>query len=524
MSYQVLARRWRPKTFQAMTGQAHILQALNNALTQQRLHHAYLFSGARGIGKTTIARILAKALNCQQGISPQPCEQCPACIAINDGSFVDLIEVDAASKTKVEDTRELLDNVQYLPAQGRFKIYIIDEVHMLSTHSFNALLKTLEEPPAHIKFLLATTDPQKLPATVLSRCLQFHLTKIQIEEISAHLQVILKAEEIQYEHEALNIIAQAADGSVRDALSLLDQAIIYCSEKISTVQTRKILGFIEQTHIVNLLDAIVTHSASQCIDIIQQLATQAADFNQALQDLLSLLHHIALAQALPAAINEHIIQHKKIHQFAKTILPENVQLFYQIALTGRQHLPLAPTPKSGFEMLVLRMLAFQPASVTQDRPPHIPTATAPTTTPVTTKAPMAEHVPTTENHTVATTTDWSILIEQLNLSGMSKLLAEHCTLKLWQDKEITLQLAASHVPLLTENLQAQLAQALSQHLNRKITLHVDIAKGSIDSPAKKKQNQAESIIHGDVNVKTIIDQFNATIVPGSTRLKNTVAT
>jgi len=522
MSYQVLARKWRPKTFQAMLGQAHVLQALMNALDQQRLHHAYLFTGTRGVGKTTIARILAKALNCSQGISATPCEQCNNCVAINAACFVDLIEVDAASRTKVEDTRELLDNVQYLPAQGRFKIYLIDEIHMLSGHSFNALLKTLEEPPAHVKFLLATTDPQKLPVTILSRCLQFNLTKISVDHIVKQAQIILDQENIQYEKTALSAIAQAADGSMRDALSLLDQAIIYCDKIISKTQIQHMLGFIEQTHLIRLLQAIADYNAQQCMDIIQQLAAQAADFNNALQDLLSLLHHIALAQVIPTAITKSIPDHEQIHQLAIMISREDIQLFYQIGLTGQQHLALAPSLKSGFEMLILRMLAFRPAltnsqATTKTAPSQqVPAATMDIQE---TPAPyVVKKVHADDNLIDINAKDvcaWSAIIPQLKLSGMTKILAEHCILESCQGNEISLLLAAKQAPLLSEKLQGRLAEALNHHYGKKVILNISIATTEINSPINQKQSNAEHAIHNDLNVKAIMTQFNATIVPGS---------
>ncbi len=359
MSYQVLARKWRPKTFPAMVGQEHVLRALINALDNDRLHHAYLFTGTRGVGKTTVARIFAKSLNCEQGITSQPCGTCSACTEIDQGRFVDLIEVDAASRTKVEDTRELLENVQYSPTRGRYKVYLIDEVHMLSTHSFNALLKTLEEPPPHVKFLLATTDPQKLPVTILSRCLQFSLKRMSPEMIIGHLEHVLGEEGIAYDAPALRMIAEGADGSMRDALSLLDQAIAYGGGGLAEAEVRAMLGTIDRSYVFQLLQHIANADAVAVLETVNQLAQQGVDFAAVLAELLSQLHRVALAQVAPDAINGHPDE-TQLRALAAAISSEDVQLYYQIGLIGRRDLPYAPDGRSGFEMVVLRMLAFQP--------------------------------------------------------------------------------------------------------------------------------------------------------------------
>lgn len=365
MSYQVLARKWRPKIFREMVGQEHVLKALINALDHNRLHHAYLFTGTRGVGKTTIARILAKCLNCEVGVSSEPCGQCSACTSIGEGRFVDLIEVDAASRTKVEDTRELLDNVQYAPTMGRYKVYLIDEVHMLSTHSFNALLKTLEEPPPHVKFLLATTDPQKLPATILSRCLQFNLKNMSPERIVGHLQNVLEKEMISFEEPALWLLGRAADGSMRDALSLTDQAIAFGSGKLEEVDVRTMLGTIDQTVVYDIISSLIASDAAQMLNAVQRMSEHAPDFSSALEELLTMFHKIAIAQALPGAGDNNYGDIERISDFASKLAAEDVQLFYQIGLNGRRDLPLAPDPKSGFEMVLLRMLAFKPAGIPQ---------------------------------------------------------------------------------------------------------------------------------------------------------------
>ncbi|MFL0810673.1 MAG: DNA polymerase III subunit gamma/tau [Agarilytica sp.] len=360
MSYQVLARKWRPRIFREMVGQEHVLKALINALDHDRLHHAYLFTGTRGVGKTTIARILAKCLNCETGVSSEPCGECSSCVEIAEGRFVDLIEVDAASRTKVEDTRELLDNVQYAPTRGRYKIYLIDEVHMLSNHSFNALLKTLEEPPEHVKFLLATTDPQKLPVTILSRCLQFNLKNLSPERIVSHLDHVLCAEVIPFEQQALWLLARSADGSMRDALSLTDQAIAFGSGKVLEEETASMLGTIDHVLIEEIMSALVVGDGPGILAAIAKFSEHAPDYDAALADLLTLLHRIAIAQALPEALDNSYGDREQILKFAHALTPENTQLFYQTALVGRRDLPLASDMRSGLEMTLLRMLAFKP--------------------------------------------------------------------------------------------------------------------------------------------------------------------
>ncbi|MDH5360904.1 MAG: DNA polymerase III subunit gamma/tau [Gammaproteobacteria bacterium] len=362
MSYQVLARKWRPRNFREMVGQEHVLRALINALDNDRLHHAYLFTGTRGVGKTTIARIFAKSLNCEEGIGSTPCGVCSTCREVDEGRFVDLIEVDAASRTKVEDTRELLDNVQYAPTRGRFKVYLIDEVHMLSGHSFNALLKTLEEPPPHVKFLLATTDPQKLPVTILSRCLQFSLKRMQIGQIQPHLQHILEQESLPFEPAALLELSRAADGSMRDALSLLDQAIAFGGGDLKAADVHTMLGSIDRGQIYEVLDALIQQDGKLLLQVIDQLAQQAPDFAGVLATLITALHNIAILQIVEDAEVGDIGERERLQAMAALLSAEDVQLYYQIALTGRRDLPMAPDSRSGFEMVLLRMLAFRPAT------------------------------------------------------------------------------------------------------------------------------------------------------------------
>lgn len=360
MSYQVLARKWRPRLFREMVGQEHVLRALINALDHNRLHHAYLFTGTRGVGKTTIARILAKCLNCEVGVSSEPCDQCSACVEINEGRFVDLIEVDAASRTKVEDTRDLLENVQYSPTRGRYKVYLIDEVHMLSNSSFNALLKTLEEPPPHVKFLLATTDPQKLPVTVLSRCLQFSLKNMSPERIVGHLKTVLEKEMVPFEEAGLWQLGRAADGSMRDALSLTDQSIAYSNGKVTEADVRVMLGTIDQSLVHAVLSALVKEDGQAILNATSQMAEHAPDFSSVLGELISVLHRVAIAQVMPEAIDNSLGDRQQIFDLAQAIAPEDIQLFYQTALLGRRDLSLSPDPKSGFEMVILRMLTFKP--------------------------------------------------------------------------------------------------------------------------------------------------------------------
>ncbi|MGH8380857.1 DNA polymerase III subunit gamma/tau [Pseudomonas sp.] len=367
MSYQVLARKWRPRSFREMVGQTHVLKALINALDNQRLHHAYLFTGTRGVGKTTIARIIAKCLNCETGITSTPCGTCSVCREIDEGRFVDLIEIDAASRTKVEDTRELLDNVQYAPSRGRFKVYLIDEVHMLSSHSFNALLKTLEEPPPYVKFILATTDPQKLPATILSRCLQFSLKNMTPERVVEHLSHVLGAENVPFEDDALWLLGRAADGSMRDAMSLTDQAIAFGDGKVLAADVRAMLGTLDHGQVYGVLQALLEGDARALLEAVRHLAEQGPDWSGVLAEMLNVLHRVAIAQALPEAVDNGQGDRDRVLALAQALPAEDVQFYYQMGLIGRRDLPLAPEPRGGFEMVLLRMLAFRPAD-TDDAP------------------------------------------------------------------------------------------------------------------------------------------------------------
>ncbi|MDM3867875.1 DNA polymerase III subunit gamma/tau [Proteus faecis] len=384
MSYQVLARKWRPQTFNDVVGQRHVLTALANGLDHQRLHHAYLFSGTRGVGKTTIARLFAKGLNCETGITSKPCGQCANCLEIEQGRFVDLIEIDAASRTKVEDTRELLDNVQYAPARGRFKVYLIDEVHMLSRHSFNALLKTLEEPPEHVKFLLATTDPQKLPVTILSRCLQFHLRALDIDQIATQLEKVLLAEHIENDIRARQLIARAADGSMRDALSLTDQAIASGEGVVSTEVVSQMLGTIDDAQPLALIEALVKADGQQVMSLVNEVASRGTDWENFLVETLSLLHQIAMLQLLPSEENpQEQFTQERLRLLAKSVSPQDLQLYYQTLLVGRKELAYAPDRRMGVEMTLLRALAFHPKTVVDEIPSAplaqtLPSASLPT--------------------------------------------------------------------------------------------------------------------------------------------------
>ncbi|HHI92604.1 MAG TPA: DNA polymerase III subunit gamma/tau [Gammaproteobacteria bacterium] len=528
MSYQVLARKWRPRTFTELVGQEHVLKALINALDNDRLHHAFLFTGTRGVGKTTIARILAKSLNCEKGVSSTPCGECSACTEINEGRFVDLIEVDAASRTKVDETRELLENVQYAPTRGRYKVYLIDEVHMFSNHSFNALLKTLEEPPPHVKFLLATTDPQKLPVTILSRCLQFNLKRLPLEQIRGHLECVLGDEKIDFETAALTLISRAADGSMRDALSLLDQAIAYGSGKVNEPDVRAMLGTIEQDHVIDLLHLLTANDAPGLLARIGELAQHSPDFAGVLAELISTLHRIALAQTAPEAIDDGLGDREAIVALAQQITPEDVQLYYQIGLIGRRDLPLAPDARDGFEMVLLRMLAFRPTHASAAPAPATPaqTTTRPTPAPAFTgvaeSAPPTTPTPPAAPPTSGTPDDWENMVAAMNLSGMLLQLATNCALTQRDGNNFQLSMSPNHKYLLSKSREEGLTKALSQHLGQSITLNIVLEGASTATPAERqqervdaRQSQAESTISNDATVQAIIEAFDGQVKPGS---------
>ena len=524
MSYQVLARKWRPRKFAEMVGQEHVLRALINALDNDRLHHAYLFTGTRGVGKTTVARIFAKSLNCESGVSAEPCGHCSSCQEIDEGRFVDLIEVDAASRTKVEDTRDLLDNVQYAPTRGRYKVYLIDEVHMLSAHSFNALLKTLEEPPPHVKFLLATTDPQKLPATVLSRCLQFNLKRMPLSLIVGHLEHLLEAEGIASEPTALRLLARAADGSMRDALSLLDQAIAYGGGRVDETEVRTMLGTIEHGYVVELLRALTAADGAAVLETVERLSQQTPDYEGVLAELLGCLQQIAIAQTLPAAVDEHLDQREAVLELAQQMQAEDVQLYYQIGLIGRRDLQLAPDLRGGLEMTLLRMLAFRPASVGQPvtalgAPPAQARSPAPQAGRGLAPRPL-QSAPSQP----AGSEDWRALIDTMKLRGVLRELAMNCAIREQDGDRWSLVLDPGHQQLLNKERQQRLEKQVCACVQRSIRLEIEIQGGPANTPAQQQQQEAESrqaaavdAIESDPNVKAIQKAFDATVHTESIR-------
>lgn len=566
MSYQVLARKWRPKSFDTLVGQAHVVRALTNALEQQRLHHAYLFTGTRGVGKTTIARILAKSLNCETGITPHPCGVCNACTEIDKGRFIDLIEVDAASNTQVDAMRELLDNAQYAPTAGRFKVYIIDEVHMLSKSAFNAMLKTLEEPPAHVKFILATTDPQKVPVTVLSRCLQFNLRQMASTTITEHLTQILQHEQIAFETPAIHLIARAAAGSMRDALSLTDQAIAYGNQTVNEAEVRSMLGAIDQSYLFEILQALQQQDSAALIYKAKEMDTRSISFEAALGDLSAILHQIAIAKTCPETIASDLPERASLMAFAQSLSAETLQLYYQITLLGRRDIGLAPDEYAGFTMTLLRMLAFTPQDKLVNTPssehnpalvnntnPATPNmsarltamqnktnAVSPTTAPVTEVAPATPIVQSTIEPAVAqaikfdTTPstespsampkfngDWRTLVEQQLKLGLARALAQNCEMVSYDEYSITLKLADTHKHLASPNYQDKLSDAIAQHFGRKIKLIFEIGTEA-NTPAKQNaiekatmQSNAESAILQDNFVQALMNDFGATIIPNS---------
>jgi len=547
MSYQVLARKWRPKSFETLVGQDHVVRALTNALEQNRLHHAYLFTGTRGVGKTTLARILAKSLNCETGITAKPCGVCNACTEIDKGRFVDLIEVDAASNTQVDAMRDLLDNAQYAPTAGRFKVYIIDEVHMLSKSAFNAMLKTLEEPPAHVKFILATTDPQKVPVTVLSRCLQFNLRQMAGTSITSHLQNILTQENIAFEPTALHLISRAAAGSMRDALSLTDQAIAYGGQTVHESEVRAMLGAIDQSYLYQLLDALLANDGNSLINQAKAMEERSISFDAALNDFAQLLHQIAVAQTVPESVANDLPEREALLNLAQRIQPETLQLYYQIALLGRRDIGLAPDEFAGFTMSLLRMLAFTPSEnsaqkakttnpVNNVRPIA---STAPAETPKPEAVTVAEAVPvasiavdTADSAPITDTTDsprtgstsfngnWRALVDALKL-GLARELAKHCELVAYDADSISLSVPESQKHLVSANYQEKLTTAITQHFDKKIRLQFSIG-GTGNTPAKQisqekaqAQANAENAIEEDSFVQALIDDFGATIIPNS---------
>ncbi len=541
MSYQVLARRFRPHTFHELVGQENIVRALTHSLDMGRLHHAFLFSGIRGVGKTTIARIFAKSLNCEAGISSTPCGKCNACREIDLGCFIDLIEVDAASRTKVEDIRELLENVQYSPSRGRFKVYLIDEVHMLSTHSFNALLKTLEEPPPHVKFLLATTDPKKLPLTILSRCLQFNLKPLKVGTIEVYLEKILTEEGVPYDGlNALNLIAQASDGSMRDALSLLDQAIAFGSGRVDQMTVNAMLGSVGQKCILGLLKSLAANDAVNLLKQVAELDQIAPDYTVLLAELLSLLQQVAVIQVLPDLYTARAgNKSEDLLRLANLISPEDVQLFYQILLLGRRDLPLTIDLRSGFEMLLLRMLCFRPEPLDKDqRGFEFPRVTddlscqggatcvlveTSTNIPVpltcTEPEPIPRVAPLTFPNDIQQEADWALLVEKLGLGGMAKQLALNCVLVAREDDDFHLVLAPAHAQLLTKTTQERLRSSLEKHFGISVKLSFQFSDPSTgitpEFQYNKKQKDWQQAItefaNKDPNMLAIQEIFDAKI-------------
>lgn len=516
MSKAALARKWRPHRFDEIAGQQHIVQTLYNALEQQRLHHAYLFTGTRGVGKTTIARIIAKCLNCERGITPTPCGECNHCQEIDAGRFIDLLEVDAASRTKVEDTRELLDNVQYAPSKGRFKVYLIDEVHMLSGHSFNALLKTLEEPPTHVKFLLATTEPQKLPKTVRSRCLQFHLHAIEPEIIQAHLQKILTAEAITFDETALRLLSIAAEGSVRDSLSLLDQAIAYGGGQVPLDSTQKMLGYLDSEHLFNLLSALGNQDANTALGLIPELTSIGADFLTLCKQLLNILQQIAVLQVLPEAETQEPNREKLI-RLCQALSPEQIQLYYQIILHGQRDIELAASQRSGFEMLIIRLLCFAPNQQTPLQTTKIQSVTSNPAI----KAPAAQHPDQTVKNTDKSNTNdnWLNIIPQLKLTGASQMLVKYCTMRRIRKDKLEIAVAEQQKLMANERNKDKINSALRELFGNDLEIDWVLNTGESQTPQQheeqskaEKQAQAEQNIEQDAQVQQILQTFDATIV------------
>jgi DNA polymerase-3 subunit gamma/tau len=512
MSYLVLARKWRPRSFAELVGQEHVRQALVNALDSGRVHHAFLFTGTRGVGKTTIARVLAKALNCERGVGSTPCGECAACREIDEGRFVDLIEVDAASRTKVDDTRELLENVQYLPTRGRFKVYLIDEVHMLSAHSFNALLKTLEEPPPHVKFLLATTDPQKLPVTVLSRCLQFNLKRLPAPLIAGRLEAILKAEGVSAEPAAVALLARAADGSLRDALSLLDQMLAFGAGKVTEADARAMLGTVDRNQVVRLLERLAARDARGVFELIAAIDEFAPDYAQLLDELAALLQKVALHQAVPDLPPDELHVPEAIAALAERLPAEDLQLAYQIAIYGRRDLDLAPDPRTGVEMTLLRMIAFRPAE-----PAHGVRGSA------TARAAPVAAEPPAGPATAAAPGDWPDLLSRLELHGAARQLAGHCELIERAGNRFRFLLDARSHSLRTRQLEDRFAQALGRLIGEAVTIEIELG-GAGDTPARREQQarderleKARAALENDPAVKALRERFGAVLQPDSVK-------
>jgi DNA polymerase III subunit gamma/tau len=533
----VLARKWRPKTFAQLVGQEHVVRALSNALTQNRLHHAYLFTGTRGVGKTTIARIFAKSLNCATGITATPCGECSACKEIDSGRFIDLIELDAASNTGIDNMREVLDNAQYLPTSARFKVYIIDEVHMLSKQAFNSMLKTLEEPPGHVKFILATTDPQKIPVTVLSRCLQFNLKQLPPALIAEHLKYVLEQEQIAFDAPAVGLIARAAQGSMRDALSLLDQAIAFSAGEVGEAVVHTMLGAIDRGYLFDLLDALHEQNGAGILEIADNMSARSLAFDAALQELATLLHRIALSQTMPQVIADDEPERIRLLELARVFTAEEIQLYYQIAIHGRDEIDLAPDEYAGFTMTLLRMLAFAPAK--KDIAPPKPDATAAKAkeqpnaaansnaaqvSPVHALKKPASNIQSSAGKVASgDQPDWGVLLTQLNVQGMAQQLAKHCILENFSDRQITLRLSQEHKHLQTNKTATEKLQAaLTGYFAKPIKLNIVLGESGSETPAVKeqqskhlKQQQASDSIAQDRFVREAQIELDANLIEES---------
>lgn len=509
---QALARKWRPRTFSELVGQEHVVKALTNALRDRRLHHAYLFTGTRGVGKTTLARIIAKALNCERGVSAEPCGTCGACTEIDAGRYVDLIELDAASNTQVDSMRELLESALYAPTSGRYKVYIIDEVHMLSRSAFNAMLKTLEEPPEHVKFVLATTDPQKIPVTVLSRCLQFNLKQIPQSQIRAQLEKVLAAEQVAFEPAALALLARAAQGSLRDALSLLDQAIAHGGGRVEESAVRAMLGAVDHGYLHAVLRALAARDAAALIAEAERMASRSLSLEMALQELGVLLHRLALLQAVPDAIAEDEPDREPLQALAGAFDPEDLQLYYQIALQGRADIALAPDEYAGFTMTLLRMLAFAPDAAHAGAARPVPGTRA---SPVAeSSAPGADNAKKNGDRA-----EWAAIVEELGLTGMARMLAQHCELVVHEADRIELAISRVHERLLDKPYQDKLKAALQQHFGQGIRVTFTVRDGDGNSPAaladrerQRRQAQAVADIEQDPFVRELVENFDARVV------------
>ena len=538
MSYQVLARKWRPKSFATLVGQEHVVRALTHALDQNRLHHAYLFTGTRGVGKTTLARIMAKALNCEAGISSTPCGVCSACTAIDSGRFVDYIELDAASNRGVDDMTQLLERATYAPTIGRYKVYVIDEVHQLSGHAFNAMLKTLEEPPEHVKFILATTDPQKIPVTVLSRCLQFNLKQMPLTHIVDHLSRVLEAEGVAFEPTALRHLAKGAAGSMRDALSLLDQAIAHGAGKVEDEAVRAMLGTVGDEHLFALLDGLVAQDVQAMLDVAKLMDARSLSFDGGLQELATLFHRIALAQFAPEALQDET-ERTRLANYAQALDAEYLQLAYQIAIHGRDELSLAPDDYAGFVMTLLRLHAFRPertgAANAATKGAKVPPVAAPLrTAPPAAPAPAASRpqaavppAPTpaaapasvpAANVAASVDEDWHALVARLPLTGMARQLAQHCELSERSESAIRLRLAPVHRHLLGKPQQDKLQAELQVCHGHPLRLEIDVADVASETPAERSRNaqrerqeRAIASIEQDPFVRDVVDLFDASI-------------